>query len=186
MPDALVAVDALESVLSKTAAIIDGAGSARPTDPTPCPGYDVGGLVGHMVTQIDAFAAAAEGGDSGSAAAGDSASPHQRFASAGARAVAAFRGGATERTVTLGSQLPGSSLLAMMIMEYIAHGWDLATATGQRIAYVDAEAQIGLDAGRAMLKPEYRGDAFGPEVPVPDDAGTVPRLLGFMGRDPLV
>jgi len=37
-----------------------------------------------------------------------------------------------------------------------------------------------------MLKPEYRGPdkAFGQEVPVPDSAGAVIRLVAFMGRNP--
>ena len=37
-----------------------------------------------------------------------------------------------------------------------------------------------------MLKPECRGPdkAFGQEVPVPDSAGAVIRLVAFMGRNP--
>ena len=38
----------------------------------------------------------------------------------------------------------------------------------------------------ARLAPEYRGPdkSFGYEVPVPDDASAVDRLIGFLGRDP--
>jgi hypothetical protein len=34
------------------------------------------------------------------------------------------------------------------------------------------------------LKPEFRGNAFGPEVSVPDDTLIYDRLAGFFGRDP--
>jgi hypothetical protein len=37
-----------------------------------------------------------------------------------------------------------------------------------------------------MLTPEFRGEGkpFGEEVPVPENADAVTRLLGFIGRDP--
>jgi hypothetical protein len=35
-----------------------------------------------------------------------------------------------------------------------------------------------------MLKPEYRGEVFGPEVPVAADAAPIDKLVAFSGRDP--
>jgi uncharacterized protein (TIGR03086 family) len=74
----------------------------------------------------------------------------------------------------------------MMLMEYIGHGWDLASGTGQPVPYTDVEAAAALAAGKNMLSDDYRGPdkSFGPEVTVPSDATAVERLIGFIGRDP--
>lgn len=177
-------VDVLESVLTKTSALLVGAADSPAATPTPSPGMDLGSLRTHMVTQVSAFAASAEGSAPDGEASPDG-PPAEAFAAAAARAVAAFREGAADRTLTLGAELPGSAVLGMMIMEYIGHGWDLAQATGQAVPYTDEEAELGFATGRAMLTPEYRGpESFGDEVAVPDGAPVLDQLLGFMGRDP--
>lgn len=67
--------------------------------------------------------------------------------------------------------------------ELVLHGWDLARATGQAVAYDRPE----LDAVHGMVKQFREGDVeglFGPAVPVPDDAPLLDRILGLAGRDP--
>lgn len=177
-------IDVLQSVLSKTTGLLQGAAGAPPGTPTPSPAMDLQALRDHMVTQVTAFATSAEGGTPDGTSKPDG-EAGEAFGAAARRAVAAFRDGAIDRTLTLGSPLPGSTVLAMMIMEYIGHGWDLAKATGQPVPYTDAEAAVGLATGRAMLTPEYRGpETFGAEVEVPAGAPVLDQLLGFMGRDP--
>lgn len=78
----------------------------------------------------------------------------------------------------------GPSGARRLLAEYIVHGWDLAVASGQAVSLRDADAAIALAALRPLLKPEYRGEAFGPEVPVPAGTPPVARLVAFMGRDP--
>lgn len=87
-----------------------------------------------------------------------------------------------------GSELPGSALLSMMLVEYIGHGWDLATATHQPVPFDETEADAALAAVRGLLTPEFRGPdkAFGPEVIPPENAGSVDRLVAFLGRNPAV
>ena len=71
-------------------------------------------------------------------------------------------------------------------MDYQVHGWDLARATGQDVPFGDDAARQALEAGRQMLKPEYRGpdQQFGAEVSAPADASPVDQLVAFLGRDP--
>ena len=88
--------------------------------------------------------------------------------------------------VSSGAKMPGSMVFNMTVMEYLAHGWDLATATGQPIPYTDDEAADVLVRARATLPAEYQGEgmAFGAIVPVGDDATPVERFVAFMGRQP--
>src|ERR1035441_7202323 len=60
----------------------------------------------------------------------------------------------------------------MTVMEYLAHGWDLASATGQGSSFAEAEAADALNLAKVMLLPEYQGEgmAFGAIVPVSGEA----------------
>jgi uncharacterized protein (TIGR03086 family) len=181
-------IDLLESVLDKTAGVVEGVPADAGARPTPCPSYDVAALVEHIVTWMGIFAESATRGDPDAGPAPVESGPAaDRVRVAAGRAVAAFRRGATERTLTVSQgELPGSAVVGMMLIEYIGHGWDLATATGQHVPYSDGEAAAALQVAQAMLRPEFRGDgkAFGDEVAVPDDADDVTKLIGFIGRDP--
>jgi uncharacterized protein (TIGR03086 family) len=71
-------------------------------------------------------------------------------------------------------------------VETLVHGWDLATATGQRLpGSADALAEGVLDFSRALLArlPEGR-HPFAPPRPVADDAPALDRLVALLGRDP--
>ena len=180
-------VDLLESVLNKTGDLI----ANTPPDAwsRPTPSMDVGTLVDHLAEWCTTFAASAAGeptpssGEEGAWPQADA----SRFRAATEHAVTAFRNGAEERNLTLmGGPIPGSAVAGMMLMEYIGHGWDLASGTGQPVPYTDVEAAAALAAGEQMLSDDFRGPdkSFGPEVTVPSDATAVERLIGFLGRDP--
>ena len=182
-------IDLLDSVLTKTTALVKGVRLDQASSPTPCPGYDVQTLVNHITGWLRSFAGTATDSptheDPGAYAAGEDAAG--QCAEAAQRAVAGFRSGPDDRPVhMMSSALPASMVVGMMLMEYVGHGWDLATATGQPVPYSDEEAGAALDAGHATLKPEYRGadKTFGPEVEPPADASAVERLVAFLGRQP--
>lgn len=64
------------------------------------------------------------------------------------------------------------------------HTWDLARATGQDDR-LDPDFCAMLLAGMEPLDDVLRSSGqYGPRVPVPDDADTQTRMLGFIGRDP--
>jgi uncharacterized protein (TIGR03086 family) len=101
---------------------------------------------------------------------------------------AALRDGVLERQVVLsGSRMDGPAAVAMVLGEYVLHGWDLARAVGLPWTPPPAACEAALEFFQGMIAPEYRvGDQayFGPEVPVPPGAAPLERLLGFAGRDP--
>jgi uncharacterized protein (TIGR03086 family) len=67
--------------------------------------------------------------------------------------------------------------------EFALHTWDLARATGQSTDLDPDVALRGLAFMSGALTPENGGDAFGPEVAVPDDAPPYDRIAAFAGRD---
>jgi uncharacterized protein (TIGR03086 family) len=95
-----------------------------------------------------------------------------------------------ERTVVnvpyLGGSFPGSIVLNMLLIEVVTHGWELARAVGCPWQPDEATAAQALTFYQATIKPEWRGPgmAFGPEVPMADDAPTIDRVIAFSGRDP--
>lgn len=164
----------LESVLTKTEALIAEVGPEQHLLRTPCPDLDVQGLVDHLVGWAREFARRLHGEESDEdPTAYRSADPPAEFEQAARRIRAGVRASDSPAVP------PG-----LLLMELITHGWDLATATGEPVTYSDAEAEAALAAGRRLLKPEYRGGSFGPEVEPPDDATAVERLVAFLGRDP--
>jgi uncharacterized protein (TIGR03086 family) len=169
----------LESVLAETEATIRAVGPDQRHWPTPCSDLDVTRLTDHVVGWAVSFAsrltAGPDIGDPNEYRAGSS--PAAEFHQAAQRIVGSYRQ-ATEQA----QNLP----VGFLIMEFLTHGWDLATAIGREVSYRDEAAELALKTGRVMLKPEYRGPgkAFGREVPAPDSAGAIDRLVAFMGRNP--
>ncbi|GAB7045856.1 TIGR03086 family metal-binding protein [Catenuloplanes indicus] len=86
----------------------------------------------------------------------------------------------------LGGSFPGATVVDMLLIEAVTHGWDLARATGQRWQPDDGTCEHALAFYRQVIKPEWRGPgmAFGPEFPVAPDAPVLDRLVAFAGRDP--
>lgn len=183
-------IDLLEAVLDKTATLLDGVTPDQYSDPTPCTDYDVRTLVNHITGWVQVFAEGANGstfeGDPTAHVAGDD--PGAEFRRSAARIVEGWRTHGVDREVALlgGGKMPGQPVLNMTIMEYLTHGWDLATATGQPVPFTEDEAAAALDRAQATLPEQYRGEgqSFGHIVDVPPSAPAVERFIGFMGRDP--
>lgn len=182
-------ISLLESVMGKTADVMTGVHDDQWSQPTPCPDYDVRGLVRHMAGWVGVFAAAANGerfeGDPSSYQGDSGAADDLRAATD--RMLAGWRSGGLDRSVPMmGGEQPASMVLNMTLMEYVGHGWDLATATGQPAPYTEDEAAETLRRAQGTLPSQYRGEGkpFGEIVPVPDDAPAIDRLAGFLGRHP--
>jgi len=81
-------------------------------------------------------------------------------------------------------ELPGAPMLLTYTAELATHGWDLAHATGQTIEVPD-EVLGGALAAAQMLPAEGRDDPefpFDPVVDPGDDAPTLLKIAGWMGR----
>jgi uncharacterized protein (TIGR03086 family) len=83
-------------------------------------------------------------------------------------------------------KVPGRIAVSGYVQEILAHGWDLATATGQPTELDPELASWVLALARRILPPEPRGGEvpFGPVIEVPPDAGPYARLAAWLGRQP--
>jgi uncharacterized protein (TIGR03086 family) len=68
--------------------------------------------------------------------------------------------------------------------DVLVHTWDLSRATGQDVRLDPTEVHQLLAAMEPMDAMMRQGTAFGPKVPVPDDADEQTRLIAFTGRRP--
>ena len=87
----------------------------------------------------------------------------------------------------MGSSIPAADVAAMLIMEMVLHGWDIARTTGQEYACDHAVAALVLATVEAQgeLFRQYQG--FAPIVPGPvgrQGATVLDRALRLSGRDP--
>lgn len=159
--------------------------------PTPCPDWDVRTLVNHLILW-SAFrsetAARKLPADETHTEDTDFTQDDwaETFASQLDRASAAWaEPGATDGDTGLaGGSMPATVIAGMMLGELVVHGWDLATATGQKL---DVDPEV-LDAvrefGDTMGPMARKMGAFGDEVSVPETAPPLDRVLGMVGRDP--
>jgi uncharacterized protein (TIGR03086 family) len=186
-----VLIDAYENA----AVIVSGIRPDQLRNATPCPGYDVAGMIDHVV---EAGRRAAALGRGQAPPSGD-ASPHvelteapERLRNAAQTAAAAWVDDTrlvTTAPMPWGEQYTGAALIDMYLLELTAHAWDLAWATGQLDRLDATLAAPALSGAHAFIKPEFRdmvgpGAPFGAEVPPPSGANDWERFVAFTGRHP--
>jgi len=172
--------------------VVLGAAGFDLSSPTPCPEFDVKSLINHLLGTTGALArvgrrepldASDPYGAANDATAGDWSrllvSTIDELAEAWADRPA------WQGVVEMGSSaMPAAMIGEMAVAEVALHGWDLASATGQRLV-IDDETAVELwrsieetaELGRRM-------GAYGPEVAAAADATPFERALAASGRDP--
>ena len=169
-------VDRLAEVLDQAGRALDTVRDDNLDHPTPCSDWTVRQLAAHVATGPGRFVQMARGEE-----VDWSATPEVADGQWGAT----FRTGADELLATMrGLPDDQQGTVAFQVAEYAVHSWDLARGTGADLALDDSLAEAALAAMRGGLTDENRQGAFGPEVPVPDDATAYERLAAFSGRDP--
>jgi uncharacterized protein (TIGR03086 family) len=178
---------------AEVARIVAGVRDDQLTEPTPCAGTPVAGLIDHLVGLTVAFRMAAEKQalDGAPRASADSLAPDWRSvlpAQLEALARAWRDPAAWEGTAEVaGARLPASAMGVVAADEVLVHGWDLAVATGQDYRPDPGAVQACLAYVTAMNTPgneQLRSGQFGPVVPVGEHAPALDRVLGLAGRRP--
>ncbi|HEY3478001.1 MAG TPA: TIGR03086 family metal-binding protein [Streptomyces sp.] len=179
-------LDDFDRAASTVTSLVSSLDGDRWTLPTACADWDVRAVVNHLAHGNAKVAFWAGSGPP--APDGDylGASPASAFVSsvAAARAVLATPGLFTRQVTTPLGEVPGVFLVHMRVNEYLAHGWDLADATGASTDLLPDLATAALEQWRARFgsTPRQPGGPFGPEVVAPEGATAADRLAGFLGR----
>lgn len=189
----MTALERLERTGSRFASLVEGVRAGQWAAPTPCGEWDVAELVRHVVMGNRIFVGVLAGSPVAPEALYEEYRGHdpgtlaQDAATSAADLVASFRRpGTLERTVTIPvGTVPGAVAAEIRVVEDVVHGWDLATATGQRPGFDEADIESALsftERARDLVPPDRKPFAD----PVPADPGdpVLDRLVALLGRHP--
>jgi uncharacterized protein (TIGR03086 family) len=180
--------------IAQTEAVVAAVTPEQLTLPTPCSEYDVRAQLSHITGGLTRAALVGEG-DPGalarpSVAEGvpDDGWP-DAYRAAADRAIAAWADDTKLDTLfeVPWGKVPGRFVIAGYIQEILAHGWDLAKATGQETERDPELALFALAGAKRILPPDIRGAEdvpFGPVVGVSPDAAPYAQLAAWLGRHP--
>lgn len=185
-------LDQLAQLLDATGELIAGVRADQWNAPTPCTDWTVRDLVNHIVGGNRLFTGILRGeinlqpggpprppidwlGDD----------PPAAYRTAATALLEAFgQPGVMQQTFTVPfGSVPGAVALHLRNTELLAHGWDLARATGQATRFPDEVVEQELAFSRSSLGaiPPTRSPFAAPQ-PVADDAPTIDRLAALLGR----
>ncbi|MFI0724389.1 TIGR03086 family metal-binding protein [Streptomyces sp. NPDC021224] len=157
--------------------------------PTPCEGWDLADLLGHMTAQHRGFAAAARGagGEAAVWAVAQDADPVAAYEAAAADVVTAFAAvDDPEQPFTLpefstGPDFPARLAVGFHFLDYVVHAWDVAVTLGVPFTpdadLVEAALPIALAVPPAS-------PVFADPLPAAPDADPLTRVLTWLGRSP--
>ncbi|MET7338604.1 TIGR03086 family metal-binding protein [Nonomuraea sp. NPDC005650] len=147
--------------------------------PTPCAKFDVKGLINHLEWVADLFESLGNQGDriEQEPYVGD-------FPERAERTLATWSRPEAWEGTSPAMGLPMATLAHMYLVDMVAHGWDLAKATGQEYSPDPEAVSVALHFTGQMAEMGRQRGAFGPAVDVPNHAPPFDRLLGIIGRDP--
>ncbi|MET9530896.1 TIGR03086 family metal-binding protein [Streptomyces sp. NPDC006649] len=171
---------------------------ATPDDwesPTPCAGWTLRRLVGHMAGQHHGFAASAGGGDDLAAwhplDLGDDPLPVYRAA-----ALAAIDAFAPPEVLTrmfslpeisTADRFPASVAIGFHFLDYVVHGWDVARTLGLPFEPSEEIADAALVIALRVPDDERRlgsDPLFRPSLATAPGAGSLDLALTALGRNP--
>jgi uncharacterized protein (TIGR03086 family) len=189
------------AVVRASVAVVGKVGDGDLGRPTPCAEWTVADLVAHMTIQHEGFAAAAAGEGADLARWRCERVPEAAEALVAEYAVAADRvieafavDGIGDRRfdlpeISTAVTFHASQAIGFHLVDYVAHGWDVARSLGLGYDLEPAILEAALAIARAVPDgaPRLRpGAAFAPRVTqaTTAEARQLDRILALLGRDP--
>jgi uncharacterized protein (TIGR03086 family) len=177
-------LDLLDRSFVAVDALIAGVRPEQWSASTPCTDWTVQQLVGHIVGMNRVFAAMLAGER-----------PPERRELSPDKLLPAYRESAQQLLAVFGEagvldrsfespmgSASGAERLQIRLYDLLAHGWDIAQATGQEAALPEDAAEVALAFVTHQLLDEARPGRFDSAQPAPPDASAIERLVAFLGR----
>ena len=177
--------------VEQTGRIISSLGYGQLGLSTPCTEWNVRDVINHLISSLHMFSQGAMGAKFSLEEFGVDRVKYDAAVSYAQEAaklkIALGRPGVMDQDWDLAFGSPDGHLaVAIAIIEFVAHGWDLARATNSKVELDPELAEVAL-ANAQMLTTQFgrQEGVFADELKAPDDADAYQRLAAFVGRDPL-
>jgi uncharacterized protein (TIGR03086 family) len=179
-PEELDAIKAAEAALAICQLALRGVAEADYGSPTICPEFTITQLTDHLIGSVTALGGAAGAEFPGTA----TGTLEARLAEAAQAAMEAWNARGADGAVKVGpSELPATTALGILSIEFLVHAWDFAQATGQQIAVPEELSAHVLGAAHTIITPAGRASVgFDDPVEPGPDAQALDRLIAFTGR----
>jgi uncharacterized protein (TIGR03086 family) len=164
-------------------------GAAEMTLPTPCPGWDLGRLLGHLCESMTDLETALRTGrlDLGGPVGHAGGDPVEALRERAAQLLcASYCYGGPERFVAVGGlPVPAGLVACTGAVEIAVHGWDVSATRGGGVPQTPIPAWLATRMLRlGPLLVAGREGLFAVPVDVPAQASPGDRLVGYLGRNP--
>jgi uncharacterized protein (TIGR03086 family) len=150
--------------------------------PTPCTDLSCHQVAVHLMESISALGAMA----GATVTMPEDGSLESKVSLMTDQALQAWRAHGLDGTVTdpAGREVPAAFTPAVLCIELLLHGWDLAQGSGQ-VMEVSDEVVAYVAELAAPIIPDGRGFAFADEVAPEEGAGALDRFAAYSGRQPV-
>ena len=174
-------------ILPACSALVDGIEVTQLSNPTPCEKFTVQDILDHMMGPASTFASMFRGEqppELGQTGTYDGV-PAEEFRAVMDDLLESVRSpGALERTIDSPfGRMDGETFARLVAFDGLMHSWDLATATGQRLALPTEVVDAVASFVHVALADDMRdGDTFKQPTDAGPSAGPIERLAAFSGR----
>ncbi len=179
----VVELECAEATFAVLGHVLHGIADDDLNKQTPCREFDVASLTDHLMNSITVLGGAA-GAQFPERDRSDSV--ERQVVLAGRPALDAWKRRGLDGTVAFGdNEAPAKVMAGILSLEFLVHAWDYAAAVGREVNAPDSLSDYVMGLARTIITPQGRSNAgFDEPIEMPEDAGSLEKLLAYTGRRP--